>query len=583
MTARTATCLNALMSDGRLPTRRRTVGWIVAVIVMLLLFAIGWVVVRGFGALSELQNVRHSVAQLHKAIDERAVDRADRIAPRIAQHTELAGDLTSDPIWRGFEFVPWLGQNFTAIREIAAIAGDAVDDAVTPIVALAADVDLTTLGLSGSRIDLVPLPKLADPLSGAASALAAADARARLIDLDGTLSLIADAVGETRSMIEDAASTVGALHGAATLLPGMLGSSEPRTYVIAVQNNAELRSHGGAAAAFIQVSAAGGTISVVRAASGLDVPALTEPLELDDAVLALYGDGPWRIPRDMTSVPDFAAAGSLIAQRWQSQFGTAVDGVIAVDIDTMRHVLTATDAVQFDAFTATSDSITTVLTNDMPQAIPDPAAQDIAFSRAAQAVLGAALSSEEPSSLLAALSDAARDDRIRIWSAHEEEQDLLAASSLGGALPHDDDHDVHVGVLLNDRTGAPLDAYAAATITTAFGVCDGTPATQIRVTWTSAVPEEVAASAVAPEGGAPGDLRTLIAIYGPQGASARGGLTTTLDRRPVVQQDITIAPGESGTATATFTGAGSSDPLTRLHHTPMLEDPEILRADIDCG
>ncbi len=566
-----------------MPARRRVTGWIVATLVTLLLVAIGWVVIRGVGAVTELQNVRNSVTQLHRALDERAFDRAERIAPRIAQHAELAGELSSDPVWRGFEFIPWLGQSFTAIREIAEITANVADTAVRPTVALAPDTDLATVGLSGSRVDVTALSGLAESLDRPASALAGAEARARLIDADGALPPIADAVRETRAVLEDAASTVGALRGAAVLLPGMLGSSEPRTYVIAVQNNAELRSHGGAAAAFIQVSAADGTISVVRAASGLDVPALTEPLELDDAVLALYGDGPGRIPRDMTSVPDFAAAGSLIAQRWQSQFGTAVDGVIAVDIDTMRHVLTATDAVQFDAFTATSDSIMTVLTNDMPQAIPDPAAQDIAFSRAAQAVLGAALSSEEPSSLLAALSDAARDDRIRIWSAHEEEQELFAASSLGGTLPHDDDHDVHVGVLLNDRTGAPLDAYAAATITTAFGVCDGMPATQIRVTWTSAVPEEVAASAVAPEGGAPGDLRTLIAIYGPQGASARGELTTTLDGRPVVQQEIALAPGESGTVTATFTGAGSGDPLTRLHHTPMLEDPEILRADIDCG
>jgi hypothetical protein len=571
------------MSDGRLPTRRRTAGWIVAAIVALLLFAIGWVVVRGFGAVSELQNAQRSVAQLHAAIDENAFERAERVAPRIAQHAELARDLSADPIWRAFEFAPWLGQNLTAIREVASISGDAADDAVRPIVRLAPDVDLASLGLSGSRVDLTVLPGATDTLADAASVLAEADAKARLIDLVGLLPPIADAVRQARATLGDAASAVGALHDASLLLPGMLGGSEPRTYVLAVQNNAELRAHGGTIAAFLQLRAADGAISIERAVSGRDLPALTTPLDLDDAVLELYGDGPGRIARDMTSVPDFASAAALVAQRWQSRFDIAVDGVVAVDIQTMRHVLSVTDRVEFDAFTATSKSIASVLTSEVPQTLPDPAAQEVAFSRAAQAVLEAALSAQKPAALLSALSDAARDDRLRIWSAHAEEQEVLAASALGGALPADRENEAHVGVLVDDRTDAPLDAYATTTISTALGTCDGAAVTQVRVTWTNDVPDEVAASAPAPPEGDPGSTRTLIAIYGPEGASAREGAAATLDGRPVVQHEVALAPGETATVTATFTGAGSGERLTHLHHTPMLDDPESIRADVDCG
>jgi hypothetical protein len=71
-----------------------------------------------------------------------------------------------------------------------------------------------------------------------------------------------------------------------------------------------------------------------------------------------------------------------------------------------------------------------------------------------------------------ALVTSAEEDRIRIWSAYEDEEQLLAASSLGGALPVDDT-EVHVGVLVNDTTGGTMDYYSDAAISTAVGMCDG--------------------------------------------------------------------------------------------------------------
>ncbi|MEJ1921603.1 MULTISPECIES: DUF4012 domain-containing protein [unclassified Microbacterium] len=572
------------MSDGRLPTRRRWAGWTIAVVAVVIVFAVSWVVVRGFGAFSELQNLRHSAAQLRSAIDERAYERAERIAPRIADHAALAHDLTSDPIWRGFEFIPWLGQNLTAVREVAEIADDVADDAVAPIVALAPDVDLATLGFAGSRIDLTTLPTIAEPLADAASALAGANARARLIDAEVSLPPIADAVREAKALLRDAASNVGALHDASLLLPGMLGGSEPRTYLIAVQNNAELRSQGGAIAALVLVSADDGAISIDRAMTGHDLPSLKDPAPTDDAVVALFGDAPGRVARDLTSIPEFSLAGEHLAQRWQDAFGGKVDGVVAVDIETMRRILAATGGVTFDGFSATDRSLVSILTAEVPATAADPRAQDAAFAHAATAVLTAALSSQEPAAVLAALSGAATDDRIRVWSARPEEQELLAASSLAGAPPTDGESASDIGVLFNDRTGAPLGAYADATISTAIGTCEGAPTTQVRVTWTSEVPEGIAAAAPAPADGAPGDIRTLIAVYGPDGSTVRGGATTAmLGARPVVQQDVTVSPGESTTVTATFTGGGAGERVARVHHTPLLASPDVVRADVDCG
>ena len=46
--------MNARVSDGRLPVRRRWIGWTVGVLLSLLLIAIGWVCIRGIGAVNDV-------------------------------------------------------------------------------------------------------------------------------------------------------------------------------------------------------------------------------------------------------------------------------------------------------------------------------------------------------------------------------------------------------------------------------------------------------------------------------------------------------------------------------------------------
>src|SRR5690606_28416647 len=96
---RRRSCLNAEVSDGRLPVRRRWVRWTIGVIAALSVFAVGWVVIRGASAVSELQSVKTSASQMRTAIAESDLTKAERIAPRIAEHAANAHSLTSDFIW----------------------------------------------------------------------------------------------------------------------------------------------------------------------------------------------------------------------------------------------------------------------------------------------------------------------------------------------------------------------------------------------------------------------------------------------------------------------------------------------------
>lgn len=573
------------MSDGRLPTRRPWLGWVIGLAVVVVLLAVAWVLVRGLGAAGELQNVRNSVAQLRTAIADRDLERAERVAPRISQHAALANDLTSDVVWRGFEFIPWLGANFTAMREVAEITDGVATSAVTgPVLDIALELDLATLGFTGSRIDLDALPDARASLEPAAGALDAANTRAQRIDADAALPPVADAVRDAQGLIGEAAATIGAIHGASALLPSMLGGGEPRTHLLVWQNNSEIRSHGGAIAALTLVRTEGGVLSVVRTASARELSALDASASLDDATLAMFGDAPGTSVRDATSIPDFASAATVVSQLWQQHFGDTIDGVVAIDLAAAAILTDVPGSVAFGPYAVDAETFVPTFASELPADVPDAAQRDAVFAQAGAALVSALLSSGEPGLLLEGFAAAAADDRVRVWSAHPDEAQQLAASALSGTLPIDDEHDVHVGVLLNDATGSPLGSHAHAAISTAVGACRGEPTTQVRVTWTSEVSEEAAAAAVASDDLEPGDIRTLIAVYGPEGATVSdGGATTTLGTRPVAQQEVVLSPGESTTVTVSFTGAGAGERFTHLHHTPLLEDPDVTRADLDCG
>lgn len=564
-----------------MPTRRRWIGWVIGLVTVFLVLTIGWVFVRGFGAVTELQYVRTTAAQLHSALADREFDRADRIAPRVAEHAAVAHDLTSDPVWRGFEFIPWLGTNFTALREMAEITDDVAADAVTPLTALSRDLDVASFGLSGATVALAPLQPVSGQLASSAEALGAAAARAQRVSADGALPQVADAVHQMRDAIHESAAIIGAAHSAASLLPNMLGDSGPRNHLVVLQNNASLRSQGGAPVAFMLVRADNGAMSFIRTASAGEFAVLDEPLPLDETTATLFGDEVGRSIAEATSLPEFAGAGGMIAQRWQQQFGDVIDTVVGVDVDTAAYLLDVIGEVSFGEFTADADTIVPIIAEDIPATIPDAAGQDAAYVQAATSVMAAMLSSKDSSSILGALADAASDDRIRIWSAHADEQAVLAASALGGSLPTDDEDDVHVGVLLNNATGGPLDAYTSASMSTAVGVCHGEPTTQVTVTWANSASGDLALAHS--EDLTPGQTRTLIAIYGPEGASTDDPTATMADR-PVKQFDLTLSPGESTTVTATFTNSEEHDErMLHLHRTPMLDDSDVTRTDLVCG
>jgi hypothetical protein len=585
------------VSDISAPPSRHWIRWTVLACIAVLLAAAGWVAIRGAAAASDLQQIKDAASRMRTDITVGNIDGAERDARSLADHAASARDRTDDPIWRAFEILPGLGPNLTGVREIAEIADGIAAGAVDPLLTASKSVSLTDFGFHDGSLDLAPFAAVEPSLAEADRVFSQASADASRIDADAVLPQLADAVSQLRSAIDEAASVVAALHGAAALMPTMLGDDGPRTYVIAMLNNAELRSAGGIVGAMAEVRAEHGTLTMVRQASTADFTALDEPLQLSPSTVALFDDKPGRYIQNLTSVPDFSVAAPAIAMRWTQRFGTQIDGVVAIDAVVAQNLLSVTGPQKVGPLKIDAHNALTVLLSDVYRTIPDPAVQDAVFAATAAVLFETGLHGGDAKALIRAVAESATQDRIRIWSAHPDEQRILAGSSLGGALPSDTPDRTVVGVLLNDTTGGKMDFYARARISTSVGVCGGKPTTRVRITWTN----DVAADTVATlppyvTGGGwfgvtPGDTRTLIAVYGPRGASIarydRDGTeqpvqTAELDGRLTVQHSVILAPGESTTITVDYVGTGAGRADTVVQHTPMAFGPQLSSTPLDC-
>jgi len=385
------------MSDGRVPHRRHWVGVTIALLVTAILIALGWIAVRGLGAINDLNRVSDDSASYDRAIANADLEKLEPIEARLTQHSKSARSLTSDPVWRAFEIVPWLGADLAALREVAEITDDLAAKVVQPLSQAAAELDLSTLGFDKNPLDFAAFESAQAPLDTAATLFSDAAAKADRISTSAAIPAFSDAVQEMQTRLRKNAAHVGALHNASLLLPTMLGREAPRLYLVTVQNDSTTAS-------VALVGAQSGTVTALRTISAADLP---------DAAMVL-------------TAPDASAD---VAALWQQHFGEVIDGVITLDLGAAAHLLEATGELTVTDFTIDSSNVEMALSSPAYLELADEVQLQQVFTASTALLVEYALAAE-PNEVIEALAQSGDEGRIAVWSAHEEEQKLLDGSSL---------------------------------------------------------------------------------------------------------------------------------------------------------
>jgi hypothetical protein len=564
--------------------------------------AVAWVGIRGAMAVNELQQATPLAEQVRHNIETADGAAAALSGEKLARHAGAAAALTSDVVWRAFEFVPLLGPNLTVIRELAGTVDDVAKGAILPLSTLAGTIQPRDFSPVDGRINVQPLIDAQPAVTEAALSLTRAQARIAAIDSRAVLAPLAAAHASLASLVTSTSAGVDALDRAVRLLPAMLGNDGPRNYVVMFQNNAELRATGGIAGALALIHTDNGSFSLAQQASSADFPRFEQPvLELPLDTRAIYGDNTAQFIQDANFTPRFALTGQVTQQMWSQRFGLVPDGVLSIDPVALSYLLVATGPITLPSGDVlTSENAVELLLQDVYATYPNPADQDAFFASAAAAVFdNIARANVDPGALVAGLAQAGEERRIFLWSADAHDQEVLADTSLAGALPQSTHDRAGFGVYLNDATGSKMGPYLAVTLGAGSAVCrrDGRATYEITLTMANTAPPDAATSLppyVTGGGGfgvPAGEINTTLTVYGAPGffnlGVARDGASTqfqpTVDGNyPVSKLVFSLKPGESTSLTFSFLGEKTGNKRVSVEKTPFVYPLEMTDHRVSC-
>jgi hypothetical protein len=573
-------------------------GSLLAVIVV----AVAWVGVRAFAAKNELEAAVPLATRLQSQVLAGNSNAAKTTFRLLEKHASSAAGYTSDPVWRGFEAVPWVGPNLTAVRQLSTIVSDLTEHGLKPLTTIAGRLTLGDFKPVGGVVDVAPLVKVQPQIARASAAFAAAARAAKAVESRDTIAAVKDATTRLRATVSTASEAADSVNRAVQLIPAMLGVAGPRNYLVLFQNPAELRSTGGIAGALALVHTENGKIELTQQAAGSDFAHSEEsvlPLPLETR--GLYGDITGEYMQDVNLTPNFPQSAKLAREMWRLKFGVEADGILSIDPVALSYLLKATGPITLPTGDILkSDTAVKLLLSDVYSRYTRPADQDRFFAAAAASVFGAVSGGKlDPTALVKALAKAGDEHRILLWSAHAKDQAILADTTLSGGLPVSDAKHVRFGVYLNDGTGAKMGYYLQAKTAIAQANCrkDGRASYAIDLTLTNTAPAD-AAKSLKPYvtgggafGVAEGNVRTIVAVYGPKNVQA---LTVLQDGKPAVFQPAIddwypvnrlateLAPGQSTTLRFNWQGMNPGNTTGSIVTTPMIRIPETSRGRLSC-
>ncbi|OIQ87473.1 hypothetical protein GALL_306790 [mine drainage metagenome] len=571
------------------PTRRRSpddrrgargrrrrwflLGGVVALLVLAAVASLGYDALRARDAADA---AKAEVRTLQSQVEASDSAGASATLVGLQAHARTAYARTHGPLWSAAALVPWAGADVRAVQTVSTVVDDLAAHVLPSLMKATTLVDPATLAPVHGKVNLAPLVAAAPEVTAANDAVQAAAGQLEGIDTHSLVSAVAGPVNALRSQVNQVAVTTATAARAVQLIPPMLGADGPRNYLVLVQNNAEPRATGGIPGSVLHLRADQGAVTVVEERSGGSLAGLATPaLPLTPAEDALFGPLLGTDMRDVTFTPDFTRSAALARAIWLSKVGGPIDGVFSVDPGALALVLGATGPVALpDGTSLTSENAVATLLNTVYRDIADPAQQDRFFAATSGAVFSAVVSGQgKGSAVLDALAQGAREGRVMLWSAHANEQALLAGTVLSGQLRGTDGRSPVIGVYLNDGTEAKMGYYLDLAVTGMATAClpDGSQRVHLEVSLTSTAPADAAGlppyltggNAVVP----PGETRTNVLIYAPTGGliessrvkSGAGAFAQIQDGLSVQGRTIDLKPGGNETVTLDIlTGKGQT-------------------------
>lgn len=564
-----------------------TRGRVATGLIVLVLVALGVFVWQTVSASRALLDARERADRVQELIQDGDFDAAARELERLQKNTEQAHDSTDGLLWDLGRHIPYLGRNVDAVQTVSEVLDSATADNAPVALDLSRAVDEGRFRPVDGRIDLAAVEELTPRVTRAARSID--DAAEELDDLraDRLVFPFNDLVGDLQEQVGRARSAANATASSFELLPQMLGKEEKRSYLLMIQNPAELRSTGGLPGSLAILEADRGRLTMGWQGSAGDINrgGFGGPVvQLPKDTLQQYGQTPATDFRDLNFTPDFPEAAQIAKTMVERKEGVKLDGVVSIDPIALGYLMQGTGPVTVSDVTLRSTNVAAALLNQTYQALQDPVAQDDFFEQVARKIFDSVMSGQgDQQQAIKGLAEATGQHRVLLWSADPDEQAALAGTAIAGELSGAPAGTAEIGMYLNDSLAGKVDYYLQYRSAVSAVDCRNDESQDLRlsVAFTSQVPADfsklspyiVGTGQFAPKGSITFNLR----LYAPFGGEITGlqvnGETrsVTADRhqdRQVAILPVSLGPGEQLNLTADIRTAQGQDGNGVFNFTP---------------
>ncbi|GAB4099494.1 DUF4012 domain-containing protein [Sinomonas halotolerans] len=544
--------------------------------VALLLAACGVLAAQALSVRSDLQEAAALAPRLQDQVAEQSIPEAESTLARLQERAGSARAAASGPLWDAASALPVVGPSLRAASAAALAVDSLAQEALPSLLEVAATVDPAKIMPGQKAKDLAPL-KAAEPLvARAAAAARGAEERLAAVDTDALLPQLREPLVSARAEVVRLREALDVGEDAVRIAPGLLGADGARTYLVLVQNNAESRATGGIPGALVEMTVEDGALSLGRQGSASGLGSFMPRIEVDPTQQRIYSTRLGRYMQDVNLTPDFPTSARTAAAMWERSGGRRVDGVVSVDPVGLARLLAVMGPVELDGeefapfraaglpTTLTAQNAVKALLSDVYR-VEDTRVQDLYFAAVARQIFGAFSSSSssataQPEALVRALGGMVEEGRLLVFSAHEEEQAVIAGWDAGGSVSRTAGSEVRFGAYFNDGTGAKMDYYMRRTARLEQKCTPDGSQIVMHVTLKNAAPAD--AGRTLPDyvtgrgvfGVPPGTVQTNVVAYGPRGAGVESvrvngrssGLSADVHAgRPLATTAVRVAPGQT--------------------------------------
>ncbi len=414
-----------------------------------LLLVLVWAAVAGALAARDLTRARSLLtASQEAAADPSTLAQAEELAKHAEQMLRQPGPLLS-------QAVPVLGRTTRAAR----IVTESVVATVSSARSAAGVLEEREL-LQDGRLDLEAVRELQQVLD--AAALAMGPPLQRLAAVDPTLlpAPVARRVQEAQDELLGAEIQARRAAALTEALPGLLGATRPRTVLVVLQNNAELRGTGGVISTFTTGTADRGRLKLEPFRDVVDVadtPEAAERVAADPDFAEQYGPflANTTLWKNANMSPDGPSSNAVLAAVASRSLGREIDVVLSLDVRAMAQIAAALGSVKLpDGTELTSDELAEELYVTSYEGLEFTGKERRRVLRAAaDGALRRILGGEaDPGPLSRRLSKAVSGRHLTLWSADRAEQASLVAAGAAGAV---DTRDMDLSMVTAHNLGGP--------------------------------------------------------------------------------------------------------------------------------